>query len=112
MRIETLCCWRCGTTVRGQLTVPILARLPDELARFVETFLASNGSLSEVQKRLACSYPKARRLMNDTMATLRVEFEAAVREKDQILEALEAEALAPREAARLLNSLTGSNADE
>ena len=110
MRIEKLVCWRCGTEVQGQLTISVLARLPEDLARFVETFLASNGSLSEVQSRIGCSYPKARRLMNETMATLRTEFDAAVREKEEILQALECEALGPREAARLLNSLAGTSA--
>ena len=35
MRIEKLVCWRCGTAVTGRIAIPVLATLPEELARFV-----------------------------------------------------------------------------
>ena len=110
MRIETLRCWRCGTSVQGRIATPLLATLPEELTRFVERFLGANGSLTQVQKDMGCSYPKVRRLMNETMAALRAEMEAAVREKEEILEALEDERIEGAEAVKLLRSLTGSDA--
>ena len=112
MRIESLHCWRCGTTVSGRLAIPILATLPDEQARFVERFLTANGSLSQVQKDMQCSYPKVRRLMNETMSTLRAELQAAMREKEEILQALEQERLDGKEAVQLLRSLVGGADDE
>ena len=112
MRIETLHCWRCGTTVTGRIAIPILATLPDELARFVERFLAANGSLSQVQKEMECSYPKVRRLMNEAMAALRAEVDAALREKEEILEALEDERLDGKEAVQLLRNLTGQDKED
>jgi hypothetical protein len=105
MRIETLGCWRCGTKVNGTLSIPLLARLPAEHADFVEKFLASNGSLSLVQKELECSYPKVRRLMNESMSILKEEIESSIREKEQILEAMEQKKLSGQDAMRLLNSL-------
>lgn len=100
-------CWRCGTTVTGQLSIPLVARLPEEQARFVDVFLLGNGSLSQVQKDLACSYPKARRLLDDTIATLRAEIESARREKEEILDALEKGDLDGKEAVQLVRSLVG-----
>jgi hypothetical protein len=111
MRIERLVCWRCGTSVSGQIAIPLLATLPEEHARFVERFLVANGSLTQLQKEMECSYPKVRRLMNETMAALREEFEAAAREKDEILRALEDERLGGKEAAHLLRNLIGSEGD-
>jgi hypothetical protein len=112
MRIEVMACWRCGTTVQGRLAIPVLATLPTEQAEFIEHFLLANGSLSQVQKVLGCSYPKVRRLLNDTMAGLRAELEAGMREKDQILAALEEKKLEGAEAVQLLRSLVGGETDD
>lgn len=108
MRIETLRCWRCGTTVNGQMAIPLVARLPEEQARFVEAFLLGNGSLSQVQKDLSCSYPKVRRLLDDTILSLRAGFEAAKREKEEILTALERGDLDGKQALQLVRSLVGN----
>lgn len=107
MRIESMHCWRCGTTVTGQLSIPMVARLPEEQARFVDVFLLGNGSLSQVQKDLECSYPKVRRLLDDTIATLRAELEAARQEKEEILNALEKGDLDGKQAVQLVRSLVG-----
>ncbi|MFT7485652.1 MAG: hypothetical protein ACI9F9_001502 [Candidatus Paceibacteria bacterium] len=107
MRIESMRCWRCGTTVNGQLAIPLVARLPEDQARFVDVFLLGNGSLSAVQKEIDCSYPKARRLLDDTIATLRAEIESARLEKEEILDALERGDLEGKEAVQLVRSLIG-----
>ena len=112
MRIETLACWHCGTRVSGQLSIPLLARLSVEQMEFVERFLLANGSLSSVQKELDCSYPKVRRLLNETMDRLRSEMEAALREKEQILRAVEEKKLEGPEALQLLRSLLGGERDD
>lgn len=107
MRIESLSCWRCGTTVSGQISIPLVARLPDEQSQFVDTFLLGNGSLSNVQKELGYSYPKARRLLDDTIKTLRSEIEAARREKEEILDALEQGDIDGKRAVQLVRNLVG-----
>lgn len=112
MRIETLRCWRCGTTVSGQLSIPLLARLKVEQMEFVERFLLANGSLSSVQQEMGCSYPKVRRLLNETMDRLKSEMEAALREKESILRAVEEKELEAPEALRLLRSLVGGSRDD
>jgi hypothetical protein len=112
MRIERLHCWRCGTSVTGRIPIPILALLPPEQAHFVETFVQSNGSLTKVQEVLGCSYPKVRRLLNESMASLKAELEADVREKEEILAALEGDRLEGTEAMQLLRSLAGGKRDE
>ncbi len=112
MRIESLSCWRCGTSVTGRLSLPLLARLPGEYQQFIERFLLANGSLSQVQKDMGCSYPKVRRLLNETMVRMKAELEAAVREKEEILGALESDEMTGSEAARLLRGLTAGGRDE
>ena len=107
MRIETLRCWRCGTMVSGQIAIPLVARLPEEQARFVEAFLLGNGSLTQVQSDLSCSYPKVRRLLDQTIESLRAGFEAARREKEEILTALERGDLDGKQALQLVRSLVG-----
>ncbi len=107
MRIESLSCWRCGTTVTGQISIPLVARLPEEQSQFVDTFLLGNGSLSNVQKELGYSYPKARRLLDDTIKTLRSEIEAARREKEEILDALEQGDIDGKRAVQLVRNLVG-----
>ena len=109
MRIETMSCWQCGTKVTGQISIPLVARLPDEQAAFVEAFLLGNGSLSQVQTDLGFSYPKARRLLDDTIKALRAEFDAAKREKEQILDALEGGDLEGKQAIQLVRSLIGDS---
>jgi hypothetical protein len=111
MRIESLHCWRCGTSVTGRLPIPVLALLPAEHAEFVEKFLLANGSLTKVQEVLGCSYPKVRRLLNESMAALREELRAEIREKEEILEALEGDRLEGAEAMQLLRSLAGGSRD-
>ena len=107
MRIEVLHCWRCGTSVNGRIPIPALALLPADQADFVEKFLLANGSLTRVQKVLECSYPKVRRLLNESMAALREQLKAEIREREEILEALEEERLEGGEAMQLLRSLAG-----
>ena len=111
MRIESLHCWRCGTSISGRIPIPVLALLPPDLADFVEKFVLSNGSLAKVQQVLGCSYPKVRRLLNESMAALREELRAEIREKEEILEALESERLEGPEAMQLLRSLAGGSRD-
>ena len=112
MRIETLSCWQCGTKVSGQISIPLVARLPEEQTAFVEAFLLGNGSLSQVQKDLGFSYPKARRLPDDTIKALRAEFDAARAEKEQILESLESGDLDGQRAVQLVRSLIGGQGQE
>ena len=56
---------------------------------------------------LECSHPKVRRLLNESMAALREQLKAKIREREEILEALEDERLEGGEAMQLLRSLAG-----
>ena len=62
-----------------------------------------------MQKELGFSYPKARRLLDDTIKALRAEFDAAKREKEQILDALEGGDLEGKQAIQLVRSLIGDS---
>jgi len=69
--------------------------------------LLGNGSLSQVQKDLGFSYPKARRLLDDTIKALRAEFDAARAEKEQILESLESGDLDGQRAVQRVRGIIG-----
>lgn len=112
MFIENFLCWRCGTSVKGRIAVPLMARLNAEQSEFLEKFLLGNGSLTEVQKSLDCSYPKVRRLLDETMATIKRELKAMIHEKEEILKALEEDRLEGKDALRLIRALAGGKKDE
>jgi len=105
MFIESLLCWRCGTSVQGRISIPLLARLPKEQIEFAEKYLLANGSLSDVQKKLDCSYPKVRRLLDETMDSIKQEIRADLREKEDLLRALEKDELESKEALMLIRGL-------
>src|SRR5262249_15935092 len=106
MVIERMACWRCDTGVTGRLGVPLLARLASEEAEFVREFLLCNGSLSATQERLGCSYPKVRRLLAQTMETLRREMREDLRLKDDVVRAIEDGTLKGSDAVRLIRGMT------
>ena len=107
MRIESLRCWKCDTSVNGRMSVPLLARLSQEQSEFAEKFLLANGNLTQVQKLMECSYPKVRRLLNETMGRLKKEIEADLQEKEEILGSLEQGRLEGKEAVKLIRGFLG-----
>lgn len=49
-----------GVTLRGRFAIPAYARLDDEQANFLETFLRCRGTLNGVERQLGISYPTVR----------------------------------------------------
>lgn len=71
LRIRSMHCTACETTITGDYALPALMRLePGELA-FVLEFVKSSGSLKEMARRMELSYPTVRNKLDDIIAHLK-----------------------------------------
>lgn len=59
-----------GISIRGQFELPPYARLDDEQAKFLETFLRCRGMLNGVERELGISYPTAKNRLDQILQTL------------------------------------------
>jgi hypothetical protein len=58
-------CETCGTEVNGLYDLPVLARLSNDDQEFILQFVKNSGSLKEMAKHLALSYPTVRNLLDE-----------------------------------------------
>lgn len=71
LRIRSMHCAACETTITGDYALPALMRLePGEMA-FVLEFVKSSGSLKEMARRMELSYPTVRNKLDDIIAHLK-----------------------------------------
>jgi len=84
-------CESCGITVRGKFSVGPFFNLTDEQIVFVATFLASHGSIKQVESRLGISYPTVKTRLKEINRKLGLEDEELKEsdETDSILSRLE-----------------------
>lgn len=68
--IINLQCPLCTTEVKGKYPMNIFSSLTNEDEEFLLCFLASRGSLKELQERMSISYPTARLRLNKLLVTL------------------------------------------
>jgi hypothetical protein len=60
LKVQSLACSSCDTTVSGSFDLPILARLPAEDQEFIVRLLEASGSLKELARIYGISYPTVR----------------------------------------------------
>ena len=60
LKVQSLTCGACDTTVNGNFALPILARLPAEDQEFIVRLLEASGSLKELARMYGISYPTVR----------------------------------------------------
>lgn len=65
LKVKSLMCDSCGTTVEGIYTLPVLASLPEEEQRFILAFVKNSGSLKDMSKIMNLSYPTVRNLLDE-----------------------------------------------
>jgi hypothetical protein len=65
LKVKCLKCEACGTEVSGLYDLPVLARLSTDNQEFILQFVKSSGSLKEMAKHLALSYPTVRNLLDE-----------------------------------------------
>jgi len=101
--ISELSCRDCEIKIRGEFEVPIFARLTDEEREFLMIFLRSRGSLRDVQRELALSYPTVRSRLDALLAKMGIVTSRASHEEiSDVLDKLEAGELSAEDAVKLI----------
>ncbi len=70
MAVTRLHCRSCDSTLEGNFSLNRFARLSEEQASFLETFVRCQGKLSWVGDVLHLSYPTVRGRLNDAIKAL------------------------------------------
>ena len=94
-----------GVTIRGRFEIPKYARLDDEQARFLETFLRCRGMINSVERELGISYPTVKSRLDVLLASLDLtpvkddaKKEKSAEKKQKILDQLERGEITAEEA--------------
>jgi len=101
-----------GITVRGKFEIPRYAKLDEEQAKFLETFLRCRGMLNSVERELGISYPTVRSRLDALLTALdlapikeEVKKDKSVDKKKQILAQLEKGEITAEEAKARLKAV-------
>lgn len=78
-----------GITIRGRFAIPSYSQLRPEQAHFLEVFLRSRGTLSNVEKELGISYPTVRARLDDLLEALGLADEPQPAKRDKTIEKAE-----------------------
>ena len=70
LRVQSLSCRNCSTTVTGTYDLPVLLLLERDEIAFVHSFIKNSGSLKEMAKEMGLSYPTVRNYLNDLIEKL------------------------------------------
>jgi hypothetical protein len=65
LKVTSLACDACETTVSGSFELPLLAKLSATDLQFVLDFVKSSGSLKVMAQQLGLSYPTVRNMLDD-----------------------------------------------
>lgn len=110
LRITTLKCPACHTSIGGNFRLDKFSRLDTDQLHFVEVFIKSRGNIKEVEREMGISYPTVRNKLDDVIKALGYDLEAspddssAARRKE-ILDSLEKGEITSQEAVKLLQKI-------
>lgn len=65
LKVRSLTCEKCNSTVEGLYSLPILTSLNQEDQQFIVNFVKFSGSLKDMAKHLKLSYPTVRNLLDE-----------------------------------------------
>ncbi|MCH7399108.1 DUF2089 domain-containing protein [Belliella sp. DSM 107340] len=65
LKVKSLHCDSCETTITGQFNLPVLLRLEKTELDFVLDFIRCSGSLKIMASKLNLSYPTVRNMLDD-----------------------------------------------
>jgi hypothetical protein len=71
LKVTSLACESCQTTVSGSFDLPMLAQLSLEDLKFALDFVKSSGSLKIMAQQLGLSYPTVRNLLDDIITKIK-----------------------------------------
>lgn len=70
LRVQSMHCKECDTTITGDYPLPTLLRLSADEMAFVLAFLRCSGSLKEMATQMKLSYPTVRNLLDNLIDKL------------------------------------------
>ncbi len=65
LKVQSLHCENCTTTITGQFELPLLLRLEPKEQEFIINFTKCSGSLKVMASQLKLSYPTVRNMLDD-----------------------------------------------
>ncbi len=110
LRITTLKCPHCQTSINGNFRLDKFSRLNDEQLKFVEVFIKSRGNIKEVEREMGISYPTVRNKLDDVIKALGYNIEESpddttASRRKEILDSLEKGDIDAQEAVKLLQKI-------
>lgn len=104
--ITELCCSDCKTYIKGNFELPEVACLNPEEEKFLQVFLASRGSIKEVEKQMGISYPTVRARLESLVSRLGLSVETEGKKKRiDVIEKLERGEITAQDAIKMLKNL-------
>jgi hypothetical protein len=95
-------CPECGITVRGRFTPGPFTGLNADQIRFVAAFIASDGSIKQIEARLGISYPTVKARLLEIKKILGLEDNTKENKSNEVLELLETGGISVEEALKRL----------
>ena len=65
LKVKSLHCENCDTTISGQFELPVLLKLEVKEQEFILDFIQCSGSLKIMASKLNLSYPTVRNMLDD-----------------------------------------------
>jgi len=101
--VSELSCFNCDAKIRAEFEIPPFSRLDDDEREFLMIFLRSRGSLRDVQRELALSYPTVRSRLDALLAKMGIVTARASHEEiSDVLDKLESGELSAEDAVKLI----------
>ena len=105
MTIQEIVCKKCNVTMKGDFSIPRIARLSVEEQEFIEEFVLVGGSLKELGARMRISYPTVRARLDRIIRSLESLRDEIDEREQNILNAIESGKIPAKEGARLIKEL-------
>ncbi|MDI3546692.1 MAG: hypothetical protein PWR10_344 [Halanaerobiales bacterium] len=110
LRITTLKCPSCQTSISGNFRLDKFSRLNSEQLHFVEVFIKSRGNIKEVEREMGISYPTVRNKLDDVIEALGYSVQdspddSSAAKRKEILDSLERGEISSQEAVKLLQKI-------
>ena len=65
LKVNSLCCDSCQTTITGLFELPLLLKLEQKDQTFIIDFIKCSGSLKIMAEKLKLRYPTVRNMLDD-----------------------------------------------
>lgn len=92
--------------MKGDFSIPKIARLTSEEQKFIEEFVLVGGSLKELGSRMKISYPTVRARLDRIIRSLESLSDETDERKQNILNAIETGKISAKEGSRLIKELS------